>query len=68
MTDFDLELQLAQMNRHLSGIVTMFVATAPALGYLSSSLVKEVAQLGGDVDELVPPAVAAALRERRTDE
>ncbi len=68
MTDFDLELQLAQMNRHLSGIVTMFVATAPALGYLSSSLVKEVAQLGGDVDELVPSVVAAALRERRADE
>jgi len=68
MTDFDLELQLAQMNRHLSGIVTMFVATAPALGYLSSSLVKEVAQLGGDVDELVPPEVAAALKERRADE
>jgi len=68
MTDFDLELQLAQMNRHLSGIVTMFVATAPALGYLSSSLVKEVALLGGDVDKLVPPEVAAALKERRADE
>ena len=68
MTDFDLELQLAQMNRHLSGIVTMFVATAPALGYLSSSLVKEVAQLGGDVDELVPPRVAAALKEWRADD
>ena len=64
MTDFDYELQLAQMNRHLSGIVTMFVATAPALGYLSSSLVREVALLGGDVDELVPPVVAAALKER----
>jgi len=64
MTDFDYELQLAQMNRHLSGIVTMFVATAPTLGYLSSSLVREVALLGGDVDELVPPVVAAALKER----
>jgi pantetheine-phosphate adenylyltransferase len=64
MTDFDYELQLAQMNRHLSGIVTMFVATKPALGYLSSSLVKEVASFGGSVDELVPPAVARALKER----
>ncbi|MFH2073061.1 MAG: pantetheine-phosphate adenylyltransferase, partial [Actinomycetota bacterium] len=68
MTDFDYELQLAQMNRHLSGIVTMFVATAPSLGYLSSSLVKEVAMLGGDVDELVPPIVAAALKERMAHE
>jgi pantetheine-phosphate adenylyltransferase len=68
MTDFDYELQLAQMNRHLSGIVTMFVATAPSLGYLSSSLVKEVAELGGDVDELVPPVVADALGKRRSNE
>lgn len=64
MTDFDYELQLAQMNRHLSGIVTLFVATKPALGYLSSSLVKEVASFGGSVDELVPPAVATALKEK----
>lgn len=64
MTDFDYELQLAQMNRHLSGIVTMFVATRPDLGYLSSSLVKEVAGLGGSVDELVPEVVAKALTER----
>ena len=52
------------MNRHLSGIVTMFVATKPELGYLSSSLVKEVARLGGDVTGLVPDSVAAALAER----
>ena len=64
MTDFDYELQLAQMNRHLSDITTMFVATKPALGYLSSSLIKEVAKLGGSVDELVPPAVAKALKEK----
>ena len=68
MTDFDYELQLAQMNRHLSGIVTMFVATAPALGYLSSSLVKEVSRLGGDVDDLVSPMVAEALKKRRDDD
>jgi len=68
MTDFDYELQLAQMNRHLSGIVTMFVATAPSLGYLSSSLVKEVSRLGGDVDDLVPVPVAAALKERIANE
>jgi pantetheine-phosphate adenylyltransferase len=64
MTDFDYELQLAQMNQHLSGITTMFVATKPTLGYLSSSLVKEVAKFGGSVDELVPPVVATALKEK----
>lgn len=64
MTDFDYELQLAQMNRHLSGIVTMFVATKPELGYLSSSLVKEVARFGGSVRGLVPDAVADALEAR----
>ena len=64
MTDFDYELQLAQMNRHLSGMVTMFVATKADLGYLSSSLVKEVASLGGSVAELVPNVVAKALEEK----
>jgi pantetheine-phosphate adenylyltransferase len=58
MTDFDYEIQLSQMNRHLSGIVTMFVATKPEWGYISSSLVKEVSALGGSVDELVPKVVA----------
>ena len=64
MTDFDYELQLAQMNRQLSEIVTMFVATKPEYGYLSSSLVKEVAGFGGSVEELVPAAVSKALQER----
>jgi pantetheine-phosphate adenylyltransferase len=64
VTDFDYELQLAQMNRHLSGLMTMFVATKPEYGYLSSSLVKEVVALGGTVEELVPAVVAKALQER----
>lgn len=64
MTDFDYEFQMSQMNRHLSGIVTLFVATKPEYGYLSSSLVKEVARLGGSVDALVPPPVATAMKER----
>lgn len=66
ITDFDHEFQHAQMNRHLSGIVTMFVATKPEFGYLSSSLVKEVVRLGGSVTDLVPAPVAAALEERFT--
>jgi len=64
MTDFDYEIQMSQMNRHLSGIVTLFVATKPEYGYLSSSLVRQVAGLGGSVDSLVPPNVSVALKER----
>ena len=64
MTDFDYEFQMSQMNRHLSGIVTLFVATKPEYGYLSSSLVKEVSRLGGTIDALVPASVAAAMKER----
>jgi pantetheine-phosphate adenylyltransferase len=65
VTDFEYEIQMSQMNRHLSGdVVSLFVATKPEYGYLSSSLVKEVARLGGAVDALVPPVVAEALKER----
>jgi len=64
ITDFDYEFQMSQMNRHLSGIVTLFVATKPEYGYLSSSLVKEVYRLGGAVDALVPVSVADALKEQ----
>ncbi len=67
MTDFDYEFQMSQMNRHLSNIVTMFVATKPEYGYLSSSLVKQVAGLGGTIDMLVPEQVAKALKERFAD-
>ena len=68
MTDFDYEFQMSQMNRHLSGIVTLFVATKPEYGYLSSSLVKQVAGFGGAIDKLVPPLVAAAIEERVSNE
>jgi pantetheine-phosphate adenylyltransferase len=64
ITDFDYEFQMSQMNRYLSGIMTLFVATKPEFGYLSSSLVKEVARFGGDIDALVPQTVAAAMKER----
>jgi pantetheine-phosphate adenylyltransferase len=65
ITDFDYEIQMSQMNRYLSNdVVSLFVATKPEYGYLSSSLVKEVARLGGSVDGLVPPIVADALKER----
>ena len=68
MTDFDYEFQMSQMNRHLSGIGTLFVATKAEYGYLSSSLVKQVAGLGGAIDKLVPPLVAAAIEERLSDD
>jgi pantetheine-phosphate adenylyltransferase len=64
VTDFDYELQMAQMNRHLSGVETCFVPTNPQWSYLSSSLVKEVAQLGGDVSALVPNHVLTLLKEK----
>jgi pantetheine-phosphate adenylyltransferase len=59
--DYDYELQMAQMNRKLSGVDTLFVPTAPENGYISSSLVKEIAKLGGEVGEFLPPAVHARL-------
>lgn len=61
VTDFDYELQMAQVNLQ-SGIETMFMATAPAHSFLSSSLVKELAHYGGDVSSMVPVNVNAALK------
>ncbi|MCW2582954.1 MAG: coaD [Klenkia sp.] len=55
--DFEYELQMAQMNRELAGIETVFLPTAPHVGHLSSSLVKQIARFDGDVSGLVPPRV-----------
>jgi pantetheine-phosphate adenylyltransferase len=55
--DFEYELQMAQMNRELAGVETLFMPTAPQVGHLSSSLVKQIARFGGDVSTLVPKAV-----------
>lgn len=62
--DYEYELPMAQMNAHLTGVETVFVPTTASLGYVSSSLVKEVASLGGDISGLVPPAVQVRLAER----
>lgn len=62
--DFEYETQMAQMNRHLTGMETMFISTRPDLRFVSSSLVKEVARLGGSVSGLVPDVVEKALKER----
>ncbi|MFF8387449.1 pantetheine-phosphate adenylyltransferase [Streptomyces kanasensis] len=64
VSDFDYELQMAQMNNGLTGVETLFVPTNPTYSFLSSSLVKEVAAWGGDVSHLLPPAVHAALVAR----
>ena len=64
VSDFDYELQMAQMNQQLSGIDTFFISTSPQYSFLSSSLVREVAKYGGDVSGMVPPKVAKRLKER----
>jgi pantetheine-phosphate adenylyltransferase len=62
--DFDYELRMAQMNRQLTGVDTVFLPTSPQWAYVSSSLIREVAVLGGDVDEFLPAAVAERTRAR----
>jgi pantetheine-phosphate adenylyltransferase len=63
-TDFAYELPMAQMNRHLSGVETVFLPGDPQYGHVSSSLIKEVAAFGGDITGLVPDAVRATLLAR----
>lgn len=64
VSDFDYELQMAQMNIGLAGVETLFMPTNPLYSFLSSSLVKEVAKWGGDVSAHVPDLVAARLAAR----
>jgi pantetheine-phosphate adenylyltransferase len=64
VSDFDYELQMAQMNSSLAPVETVFVPTSPAYSFLASSLVKEVAAYGGDVSGLVPEQVLPRLTER----
>jgi pantetheine-phosphate adenylyltransferase len=64
VTDFEFEIQMAQMNHRLAGVETLFMTTSPQWSFLSSSLVKEVARFGGDVAGLVPAPVAQQLADR----
>ena len=64
VSDFDYELQMAQMNHQLSGVETLFMPTNPLWSFLSSSLVKDVAMNGGDVAHLVPDVVYRRLGEK----
>ena len=63
-TDFEYELRMAQMNKHIAGVDTFFVATTPRYSFVSSSLAKEVATLGGDVSDLLPAPVNARLQHK----
>jgi pantetheine-phosphate adenylyltransferase len=64
VTDFDYELQMAQVHTQASGVETMFMATSPTHSFLSSSIVKELAFFGGDVSSMVPANVNQALKAR----
>ena len=64
VTDFDYELQMAQMNQQLSGVDTLFMSTSPEWSFVACSVVKEVATCGGDVAHLLPPTVHRRLVER----
>lgn len=64
VSDFDYELQMAQMNIGLAGVETLFMPTNPQNSFISSSLVKDVAKWGGDVTPHVPEVVSRRLAER----
>jgi pantetheine-phosphate adenylyltransferase len=68
VSDFDYELQMAQMNSSLAPIETVFVPTSPEYSFLASSLVKEVARFGGDVSSLVPEHVLGRLTARLAEQ
>ena len=64
VTDFDYELQMSQVNLQLQGVETLFLSTAPAHSFLSSSLVKEIASFGGDVSSYIPEILLTRLKYR----
>jgi pantetheine-phosphate adenylyltransferase len=64
ISDYEYEIQMAQMNHRLAGVETLFMSTSPRWSFLSSSLVKEVARFGGDVSGLVPDHVRTSLADR----
>ncbi len=64
VSDFESELQMAQMNHKVSGVDTLFIPSASAHSFLASKLIREIARFGGDVTAMVPPAVAERLQEK----
>jgi pantetheine-phosphate adenylyltransferase len=68
VSDFEYEMQMAQMNYRMAKVETLFMTTNPLYSFLRSSLVKEIARYGGDVSGLVPETVLSQLRERLAEE
>ena len=68
VSDFENELQMAQMNKQLSGVETLFIPTSSAHSFIASRLLREVARFGGDVTSFVPKSVAQRLEEKFADE
>ena len=68
VSDFENELQMAQMNKQLSGVETLFIPTSSAHSFIASRLLREVARFGGDVTSFVPKVVAQRLQEKYSDE
>ncbi len=68
VSDFEYEMQMAQMNYRMAKVETLFMTTNPLYSFLSSSLVKEIARYGGDVSGLVPETVLGRLRQRLAEE
>ena len=66
VSDFESELQMAQMNHKVSGVDTLFIPSASAHSFLASKLIREIARFGGDVVAMVPPAGGRAARRRST--
>jgi len=64
VSDFENELQMAQMNQQLSGIDTLFIPTGSSYSFIASRLIREIARFGGDVSAFVPEAVARRMKER----
>jgi pantetheine-phosphate adenylyltransferase len=67
VSDFETEMQMAQMNHHLSGVETIFIPTSSNYSFVASKLVREVARFGGDVSAFVPPVVAEHLEKKFAD-
>lgn len=62
--DYEYEIPMAQMNRNLSGVDTMFLMTDPKYGHVSSTLCKEVIKYGGDIHDMLPPLVETAIKRK----
>jgi pantetheine-phosphate adenylyltransferase len=68
VSDFEAEMQMAQMNNHLSGVETIFIPTSPEVSFMASKLVREVWRFGGDVSAFVPEPIAKALAAKYKEE